>query len=295
MAPIKKTKTIKFNIFDKTEVIDALEIRTLSLDTSKADDLKQEELNAKLLIKKDIFLNKYKHPWIDTVTEIWRWYEQIFGGKDGTTTEELYKSYIDSIDKTEQEPIKTIKYEKKILLQKMRNGSVTREIEWTSIDTIKSWKLVDKNSVEKLLLKDTIKTYSNVDWYVISEAEWQQSGHEWIFKGNVYEITGDYTDEQIRLLILEAFDKEREYFEKLKSKYDSGNAQSPDAYSRLRIPESVRIEVWRRDGGKCARCGSREKLEYDHIVPISRGGSNTARNIELLCEKHNRSKSNNVA
>jgi 5-methylcytosine-specific restriction endonuclease McrA len=29
-------------------------------------------------------------------------------------------------------------------------------------------------------------------------------------------------------------------------------------------------------------------------VPISKGGSNTARNIELLCEKCNRSKSNNV-
>ncbi len=66
-------------------------------------------------------------------------------------------------------------------------------------------------------------------------------------------------------------------------------------YQRTRIPEQVRIEVWRRDGGQCARCGSREKLEYDHIVPISRGGSNTARNIELLCESCNRSKGANIA
>jgi len=56
------------------------------------------------------------------------------------------------------------------------------------------------------------------------------------------------------------------------------------------IPESIRHEVWRRDRGQCARCGSRERLEYDHIIPIAMGGSNTARNIELLCETCNRQK-----
>jgi hypothetical protein len=121
----------------------------------------------------------------------------------------------------------------------------------------------------------------NIDW------------GEWVFKGNVYEVKGLYSDDEIKLLILEDFDKERRNFEKLKVKFKE--APSEDVtYERPRIPEGVRIEVWRRDGGKCARCGSREKLEYDHIVPISKGGSNTARNIELLCEKCNRSKSNNV-
>ena len=114
----------------------------------------------------------------------------------------------------------------------------------------------------------------------------------WIYKGSQYAVTGLYSDEECKLLILEDFDKERQYFEKLRTKfYESSDIEE---YSRPRIPEKIRVEVWRRDGGKCARCGSREKLEYDHIVPISRGGSNTARNIELLCEKCNRSKSNNV-
>jgi hypothetical protein len=57
------------------------------------------------------------------------------------------------------------------------------------------------------------------------------------------------------------------------------------------VPTHVRDEVWRRDEGKCVKCGSRENLEFDHIIPVSKGGSNTARNIELLCEKCNRSKS----
>jgi hypothetical protein len=119
------------------------------------------------------------------------------------------------------------------------------------------------------------------------------SNGEWVFKGYVYDVKGLYSDDQIKLLILEDFDRERMYFEKLKVKFNEAPSQD-SSYERPRIPESVRIEVWRRDGGKCARCGSREKLEYDHIVPISKGGSNTARNIELLCEKCNRSKSNNV-
>lgn len=63
---------------------------------------------------------------------------------------------------------------------------------------------------------------------------------------------------------------------------------------RERIPEDVKIAVWRRDGGACASCGSRTSLEYDHIVPVARGGSNTVRNIELLCESCNRKKSDKI-
>ena len=63
---------------------------------------------------------------------------------------------------------------------------------------------------------------------------------------------------------------------------------------RQPISDDIKVFVWQRDGGRCAKCGSQEKLEYDHIIPISKGGSNTARNIQLLCEKCNRSKSANI-
>lgn len=56
----------------------------------------------------------------------------------------------------------------------------------------------------------------------------------------------------------------------------------------------VKREVWRRDYGKCVECGSQVRLEYDHIIPFSRGGSNTARNIQLLCEKCNRKKHDKI-
>ena len=63
---------------------------------------------------------------------------------------------------------------------------------------------------------------------------------------------------------------------------------------RERIPESVRLFVWQRDGGKCIKCGNRERLEFDHIIPVSEGGSSTERNIQLLCETCNRKKGKNV-
>lgn len=60
------------------------------------------------------------------------------------------------------------------------------------------------------------------------------------------------------------------------------------------IPEDVQHQVWNRDSGKCVKCGSREKLEFDHIIPFSKGGSNTARNLQLLCEKCNREKRDKI-
>lgn len=67
----------------------------------------------------------------------------------------------------------------------------------------------------------------------------------------------------------------------------------PKQPSRI-ISSETKREVWRRDEGKCVRCGSRKNLEYDHIIPVSKGGSNTVRNIELLCEECNRSKSDKI-
>jgi HNH endonuclease len=60
------------------------------------------------------------------------------------------------------------------------------------------------------------------------------------------------------------------------------------------ISQEVKDLVWNRDTGKCAQCGSNEKLEFDHIIPFSKGGSNTYRNIQLLCEPCNRKKLNKI-
>jgi len=68
------------------------------------------------------------------------------------------------------------------------------------------------------------------------------------------------------------------------------NLEKIQGPQREPIPESVRLFVWQRDKGHCVKCGSQQRLEFDHIIPISSGGSNTERNIQLLCETCNRSK-----
>ena len=113
----------------------------------------------------------------------------------------------------------------------------------------------------------------------------------WLYQGFIYEAEGPYSEGECRLLVLEHFDRERMLFERLRRKHST---DQPAERVRTRIPEAVRIEVWRRDGGRCARCESRDRLEYDHIVPVSEGGGSTARNIELLCEACNRRKGANV-
>jgi 5-methylcytosine-specific restriction endonuclease McrA len=68
-------------------------------------------------------------------------------------------------------------------------------------------------------------------------------------------------------------------------------AGSPPGKRNTRlIPQDVKIEVAARDGGRCRQCGSNKELHFDHATPWSKGGANTADNIQLLCGTCNRRK-----
>ena len=64
-------------------------------------------------------------------------------------------------------------------------------------------------------------------------------------------------------------------------------------YSQSRyISTTTKKIVFTRDGGSCQCCGKSDNLEYDHITPFSCGGKDDPLNIQLLCQRCNRSKSN---
>jgi hypothetical protein len=69
--------------------------------------------------------------------------------------------------------------------------------------------------------------------------------------------------------------------------------KSASEYSRY-IPSEVKQQVWQRDKGKCVLCGSKRHLEFDHELPVSKGGSNTVNNIRILCKDCNRKKSGKI-
>jgi hypothetical protein len=61
------------------------------------------------------------------------------------------------------------------------------------------------------------------------------------------------------------------------------------------IPSAIKQEVYKRDRGQCVICGARDNLHFDHDLPFSVGGSSlTAKNVRLLCARHNLEKSNKI-
>jgi len=66
------------------------------------------------------------------------------------------------------------------------------------------------------------------------------------------------------------------------------------AASRRYIPAHIRRVVWERDRGQCTfvstrgtRCATRRFLEFDHVVPVARGGRASVDGIRLRCRAHN--------
>jgi hypothetical protein len=85
---------------------------------------------------------------------------------------------------------------------------------------------------------------------------------------------------------------------KLELVEDSLSSEVPDAtaieHDRV-IPSVVKLEVWKRDKGKCVICGSKTNLHFDHDIPYSQGGSSkNAENIQILCAKHNLAKRDRI-
>ena len=122
----------------------------------------------------------------------------------------------------------------------------------------------------------------------------------WVYRAMVLQVGSiesanvRYRDEHLLLIKQYVLRREREV-EKMRREVETlENCGSLEEAAREPIPEHVRLFVWRRDKGQCVRCGSRERLEFDHIIPVVAGGSNTERNVQLLCEPCNRSKSARV-
>jgi len=64
---------------------------------------------------------------------------------------------------------------------------------------------------------------------------------------------------------------------------------------REQLSASTRVDVLNRDGRRCRMCGRTSavvELHVDHIVPVSRGGTNDMSNLQALCRDCNLGKSN---
>ncbi|MBA7544890.1 hypothetical protein ES705_37251 [subsurface metagenome] len=56
----------------------------------------------------------------------------------------------------------------------------------------------------------------------------------------------------------------------------------------------VRDRILEKCNYRCMKCGIKDNLEVDHIIPLSRGGREDEDNMQILCSKCNRKKHNYI-
>jgi len=114
----------------------------------------------------------------------------------------------------------------------------------------------------------------------------------WHAEGAYWWADGELDAEAVGLLV---WDRERRQDARL-DRLRKIRAAEEDAERgrRERLPDEVRAAVWHRDDGRCVRCGSEQELQFDHVIPFSRGGSNATENIQILCGPCNRAKGDSI-
>jgi hypothetical protein len=109
----------------------------------------------------------------------------------------------------------------------------------------------------------------------------------WMYRGGFYWEDRELNADDVKVLVDESRLKEQRRIERARARL---NAAVLSQSERRPIPDEVKVLVWQRDSGRCVKCGSQTNLEFDHIIPLMRGGSSTFRNIQLLCAPCNREK-----
>jgi len=112
----------------------------------------------------------------------------------------------------------------------------------------------------------------------------------WVFNGSFHLVDAWIVSDGVRNVC-----KFRLELQEVDSSKSIGAQPSHELPHDRVIPPAVKLEVWKRDRGKCVQCGATTNLHFDHILPFSLGGSSlTSTNIQLLCVKHNLAKSDRL-
>lgn len=78
-----------------------------------------------------------------------------------------------------------------------------------------------------------------------------------------------------------------------------GVVPAPVDWDRLyeKTPEphsNVRNRMLKRDGHRCVKCSSKHRLTMDHVIPKSKGGKTTLKNVQTLCFTCNQEKADRI-
>jgi len=119
----------------------------------------------------------------------------------------------------------------------------------------------------------------------------------WWFEDKFYWDNERFSSQDVKALLVKRERSKRQTLEHARSVMALESAtgvQGVAGHRRDGIPEDVRRFVFRRDAGACQECGSNELLQFDHIIPVTLGGSSEPENLQLLCARCNREKSDRI-
>ena len=115
----------------------------------------------------------------------------------------------------------------------------------------------------------------------------------WWAADGMYWADPDLSNEDVELLVWDRQRRQATKLERLRKIRERGTEGTKSR--RSRIPDEIRTFVWERDEGRCVKCGSEDELQFDHIIPVAKGGGNSVDNVQLLCGDCNRQKSDSIA
>lgn len=144
-----------------------------------------------------------------------------------------------------------------------------------------------RNKADRQQFEFTIKDFNSSEPILIGEDRRERF---WLYEKDLYVTDDRLLDAaDVSALLNEESNKRRIRLEKAHA-LAAMSAQLDSKTKRKAISQDVKTAVWQRDHGRCVECESRKDLEFDHIIPLAMGGSNTIRNLQLLCEPCNRRK-----
>lgn len=100
--------------------------------------------------------------------------------------------------------------------------------------------------------------------------------------------------EHIKLKVEEHVLERGDEYQKLVNKIDRLRQISSNRLqiNRKQVSDHVLAFVLQRDLNKCVLCGDDSNLQFDHILPVSKGGNNEPENLRILCQRCNQSRGN---
>jgi len=107
----------------------------------------------------------------------------------------------------------------------------------------------------------------------------------WAYAGRIYSENENLSRGEVHALLVSRDMRERRKVDRAVAMLQ--RSESTPRRGREHIPDDVKQFVWQRDRGRCTNCGATTDLEFDHVIPVSMGGSSTERNLQLLCASCN--------